>query len=99
MAKHYRSGFTPGAQTQINAIYETVGSGIAERLVEQSYQAAKVFLVTQLSITGKFSFAVITADEIDIGGKVKFAPAQFTHGDNIEFHCIAVTFQRLPMLG
>ena len=50
-----------------------------------------------MSVTTEFPVAVVTADQVNIGRKIKFAPAQFTHGDNIQFHWIAVRFQRLSV--
>ena len=79
-AQHQRAAVTKWPQTHIHPVNETVLGRLIERLDQPLPHTGKELRIIQLapSATGHAIFRP-GKNQVDIGGKVKFAAAKFSH--------------------
>ena len=96
---HHGTRVAPRTQAQINPVDKAVGAGFAEHLGQRLDHAGIEFLMRQVAEPGQLAVAVETADQIDVGGKIEFAPPELAHCDDVQLHCLSVLVDGLSMLG
>ena len=95
-----RPGLAEGAQAHVNAIDVAVG-GVGVEGVDEALRQFAVpgFVFLRFLVVGGAGGAVfaVGVDEVDVGGEVEFAAAQFAHAEDEHRHRLAASVQRFAV--
>ena len=74
-----RSGIAKRAQPHIHAVDKTIGGGVVERFYQPLAEAGEKLTIVEAFTAVGLPTLGVGENQIDIGGKIQFPTAEFTH--------------------